>query len=455
MKKLKGFKLLLFAMAGLGPNLMMTLVTAYLNDALQAEVANPAYTISGACLISVGLCSVLFFAAKLIDGFIDVPLAWLSDKLKCRFGKRRLSMLIGFVPMTASFLLLWNPLFVGSPVALTVAESVLLVIFYSSYTLCLVSYYGCFAHIVESDRERTRLSEYKAFFDTVQYCVAYAVFPLIISAVGRGEVGGITRTMMLLSPILLTMLIPLFLIKEEGFGGAVDESVPLWTSIKISLRSRPFRGWLATLFVMHMGLMLFLTGIGTTIPQNLLGLTKGWQITVMNSAAFAPVPLMLIIFNAVKRRRSVRTAFQTALLAFSLAMFSFAAGWTGFWGDNLMMSFFMALGAGTIGSYAIGAFFTTSYMFPSQIAANEMLTEKRDHSAMYFAVQGLVTQAASAIGVSLIYMNVINADISLMGKSGAQFLLVPVIAGALLLAAFAVSFKMPRHYASELAAKEQ
>ena len=71
MRKLKGWKLFLFAMAGFGPNLMMTLVTGYLNDALLApQGLDVAKTFTGTILVSAGLCSVLFFIAKILFPFL-------------------------------------------------------------------------------------------------------------------------------------------------------------------------------------------------------------------------------------------------------------------------------------------------------------------------------------------------------------------------------------------------
>ncbi|MBP5726089.1 MAG: MFS transporter, partial [Clostridia bacterium] len=200
MRKLKGWKLFLFAMAGFGPNLMMTLVTGYLNDALLApQGLDVAKTFTGTILVSAGLCSVLFFIAKIIDAFIDIPLAWINDKMHTKFGRRRLGILVGWIPMTVSFILLWLPkLFMGAgETATTIIEALLLIIFYSSYTMCLVSYYGSFSMVVEDEKARMRLSHFKAFFDTVQYCFAYALFPaLLLTLLGGKDVGAISGALL-------------------------------------------------------------------------------------------------------------------------------------------------------------------------------------------------------------------------------------------------------------------
>ncbi len=448
MRHLKGGKLFLYSMAGLGPNLLMTLVTGYLNDALLAPVGiDPAKTFTGTVLVSAGLCSLLFFFAKLIDAVIDVPLAYINDRMHCRLGKRKLGILLGWVPMVISFFFLWNPtLFGGLGMTCTAwVESVLLVVFYSSYTMCMVSYYGTFSQVVSDDKARMKLSHFKAFFDTVQYCVAYALFPaLLLALLGGREAGAVADALTKLMPLMLTMLIPVFLLHEnEGGEDKIDDRVPLLKSIRLSVGSRSFRSWLITLFFMHMGLMLFLTGIGTTIPDSLMGI-KGWQVTVMNSAAFAPVPLMLLLFNAYKKRRGDRAALQSALLAFAVAMFGFAFASKQIW-NNAFVSFLIGVTAATIGSYAVGVFFSMSYYFPSRIAAREIREEKRDHSSMYFAVQGLATQVASAIGVSLLYMNIVGSDFSLFGIKEGQFMYVPLLAGVLMIAAFVSSFLMDKN----------
>lgn len=449
MRKLSKGKLFIYSMAGLGPNLLMTLVTGYLNDALLAPTGiDPAKTFTGSILVSVALCSVLFFAAKVIDAFIDVPLAYLSDKLHCKMGRRKASILMGWVPMVISFLLLWSPkLFLGAGEAgVTWIEAILLVIFYSSYTLTMVSYYGSYSAITKNEKDLASLSHYKAFFDTVQYCVAYALFPaLLLSILGGREAGAIAAAMLKLAPLMLTMLIPLFMIKDEDKEEQkLDRDAPLLVSIKASLNSKPFRKWLGVLFLIHMGLMLFLTGIGTTIPDNLVGI-KGWQVTAMNSAAFAPVPLMLLIFNAVKKRKGHRFALQTALIVFAVAMFSFVGAWKQLWQSMPMMSLIFGLAASTIGSYSVGVFFSISYFYPARIAAEEMQVTGKDNAAMYFAVQGLVTQLASAVGVNLIYMNLVGNEIPVAGMAGGQFALVPLIAGVLMLVAFFAAFGIKKN----------
>ena len=112
MKKLSRRTLPLYALAGFGPNLLNTVITIYLVDALQTAgfVENiESWTYAEKTIIAVLLFSVLKFIAQAMDGLIDVPFAALTDRIKSRWGKRRPAMLMGLVPMVASFLLFCFP----------------------------------------------------------------------------------------------------------------------------------------------------------------------------------------------------------------------------------------------------------------------------------------------------------------------------------------------------------
>jgi hypothetical protein len=62
-------------------------------------------------------------------------------------------------------------------------------------------------------------------------------------------------------------------------------------------------------------------------------------------------------------------------------------------GDGMwLMRLLIGITGSTIGSFSIGVFFAVPYQISSQIAANELRLTGKDHSAMYFAVQGVVTQ---------------------------------------------------------------
>lgn len=446
MKKLTKHQRPLFAFSAFGPNLLMIFISAYLIDALIPTgfvKDREFWSFTGAVVVSPIIFSVFFTIAKIIDGLIDIPLASLTDNLRTKWGRRRPAIAIAFLPMIISYYLIWNPpVKFGESIFNTLYIAVLLLIFFSSYTMSVISYYASFSTIVENEKERVKLSSWKSFFDTIGYSLAYALLPMFISF-GLN----IKTIVMCTMPLMLTMLIPLFLIKEgekyqtdENF--VPEEKIPLLESLKLTLKNKQFVRWLFPLAALHFGLMMFLAG-QNVMASGVMELT-GWQITIINTAAFAPVPLMLVIFNIVQKKKGLRFAFQTSLIAFAFAMLVFNSAWVGFWPGSYIPRLIIAIIGGTIGSYSIGAFFAFPYIIPSQIAANEQKATGKNHTAMYFAVQGLVVQVSAAISTGIVYINVKN--ITTPNSEIFGIFLVPFIVAIACLLAFALSFRMPKNY---------
>jgi GPH family glycoside/pentoside/hexuronide:cation symporter len=120
----------------------------------------------------------------------------------------------------------------------------------------------------------------------------------------------------------------------------------------------------------------------------------------MNAAAFAPVPIMLLLFNWITRKKGAKLGFQLALIVFALVMFCFPLGWTRF---NLPVSpYIIGIILGAIASFSVAVFFTVPYAFPSQIAAMEAEETGKNRAGMYFAVQGLINQFVGSLAGSLL-----------------------------------------------------
>lgn len=459
MKKLRKRQLPLYALAGFGPNLINTIITIYLVDALQKTgfVVNAEnWTFANKTIIAVGLFSILKFIAQLVDGIIDVPFAALTDNLKTKWGKRRPIMLIGLVPLVLSYVLFCFPVSMQeNSVANSIYCGVLLLIFYSAYTLMMVTYYGTYSEVTSCDSDRFFLSDWKAFIDTIQYALAYALIPVFI---GMGV--NIKAVGLACAPLALTILIAIFQLKENSTlpgaekkypeeAGSDEEEIPIRESIRLTASNKDFLSWLGVLSIFFFGLQMFLSG-QNVLASGPMGL-NGWQIAVINSAAFAPVPLMLFFYRKIMKKRGFRFAFQLALAAFGISMLTFSVAYVK-WIPSTMARLAIGATGATIGSFGIGAFFAAPYLVPSQLAAKEYEVTGKRHPSMYFAIQGLCTAAVGAISTGLIWPNLRNITVGGNDVFGAH--LMPYIAAIACFAAIIVASKMPSMY-NELGKEEK
>ena len=456
----KRWKEVLFAATGFGPNLLMVLMMAYFTDAviptgLKADLGFWSYGNVPTILVSVVVFPILWTIGRVFDGVVDVPLAAFTDNLKNKTGKRWIAILIAVVPMILSFILCWIPVFgksadlsLGAQIGNSIWIFFWSIVFFASYTLALITFYGALSDVCEDQTQRARVSAYKSVFDTISYALVYAAIPAIFKAMGVP----IWQVALYGSPLMLSILIPIFMQKKvEGEVVCIvseDKTVPIGTSIKLTLESKPFMKWTLVNCVAFFGLQMFLVAQNALI-SGVMNLGAGWA-AVLNTCAFAPVPLMLYLFNRLRKKVGVRPVFQSALLSFGLCIFSFCLGSQWFWGDAVMPKLIIGAIGGIIGSWGIGAFFMMPYLIPTSIASVEEEVTGKNHSAMYFAIQALATSIVGAIASSLLY-NYLKLWAAPEEAGGWKFgvSMVPFVVFVACILGFFFCFLMPKRYTAK------
>lgn len=439
MRKLKtrGQKML-YALSGLGVNMLNLMMGSYLCSAIIAsgfaEKVKPFQTFAGTDLVLIPVWAVFGIIAKIVDGVIDVPMASFADNLRSRFGRRRPAIIIGLVPMIVAYLLFLvvpNP---GQATLLnTVYLGVVLCLFYMSYTLTMVTYYATYTEIVDTNEDREFISNVKSVCDILYFILGYVGVRAMLNGMN------IRTVALIVLPIVLTMLIPLFMIKEADnrkSSGVNEKSVGLLTSIGCTMKNRNFVLWMIVYSFMTFGVQLFLSGINEYFAGT------GMSMILVMVGSFAPVPLALVIYRRIYGRYGFGTAFRYALITFSVGMLSlFGVSFIPAGGTRTVLS----VSAGILCSLAIGALFSVAYSVPSQLAADEEKKTGIANSAMYFAVQGLFSGVATAIG-SYVVLNALKAAAGSISDTSSvnpiYFMTAVSAAGTLL--SFVLTYMLPR-----------
>nr|AIF26745.1 hypothetical protein [uncultured bacterium fosmid pJB84G2] len=459
----KRWKEVIFAGAGFGPNLLMVLMMAYFTDAvlpagLSADINFWSY--GGVTIVSAIVFPILWTIGRCFDGIVDVPLAALTDTLKNKTGKRFITVLISFLPMLVAFILCWIPVFgrgaditSNQQIGNTIWIFVWSIIFFASYTLALITFYGSLSEVCSNQTQRARVSAYKSVFDTISYALVYAAIPAIFKSINVP----IWQVAIYASPLMLTILIPFLFVKKVDtpvLETSEDNNVPIGTSISLTLKSKPFLKWLAVNCISFFGLQMFLVSQNALI-SGVMNLGAGYA-AILNTCAFAPVPIMLFFFNKLRKKKGIRFVYQSALLSFAIAIFSFGLGGQYIWGDQLAPKLIIGCIGGVIGSWGIGAFFMVPYLIPTVIASVEEEVTKKNHSAMYFAVQALATSIVGAVASSLVYnyLKLWTSPINGTSEWKCGVSLVPLIVSIFCIIGFFLCFLMPKQYSARVIYKD-
>lgn len=425
-----------YALGGMGVNLLNIMMGSYLCSALLVggfgEAAIPYQTFAQKDLVIIGVWSVFVLIAKIVDGVIDIPMAAFADQLKTRWGRRRPALLIGAIPMIISyvlFLVIPNP--AGATMLNTIYYFVMLCIFYTAYTLTMVTYYATFTEIVDTEEERNRISTTKSVYDIVYFILGYVVIRMLLNGLNISVVA------LIVLPVVLTVLIPIFMIKEESTLGASTEknkvrTVNLAQSFLSTCKNKTFIIWMLVNACMTFGVQLFLGGINEYF--SFVGMS---MINVM-LAAFVPVPFTLIVYNRLLKKKGFGTAYRYTLIVFTVGMLSMFL--VGSLGDGTLKNI-LSIVTGFICSFAIGAIFSVSYSIPSQLAAEEQERSGISNSAMYFAVQGLFQGASTGIATGIVLNALKGTEAS---NSGAISYMTAIAAVATFIALL-LTWTLPKH----------
>lgn len=423
---MKKSKLILYACSGLGVNMLNIIVGSYLCSALlvggfDKNVEN--WTYLNKDLVVAGLWSTLVLIAKIIDGLIDIPFSHFTDNLRTKWGRRKPSLVIGFVPMIIAYLLFLVPLQSHVGFLNTIWFAVLLCVFYGMYTLTMITYYATFSEIAQNEQEISLLSNAKSVCDVVYFSLGFALVPAFVS-MGLN----IRIVALIFLPLSLTMLIPMFLLKEKKLPDAPKlprgQRVTVAKSFGFVLKDKPFILWLCVLAVMNMGLQLFLSGINEFFS------TAGLNMTFIMASCFVPVPLTILLYNKVVIKRGLGFGYRYILVVFSIGMALMY--FCPMLPEKLMFPY--AILCALIVSVSIGAFFSVTYSVPSFRAALRR-KENESSSSMYFAIQGLFEAVSAGIASGWILVG--------MKQSGTVPYMTLVVAAACM-TAFGLSFLLPK-----------
>jgi GPH family glycoside/pentoside/hexuronide:cation symporter len=113
------------------------------------------------------LAGLAFFVGKLWDGINDPLMGIISDRTRTRFGRKRVYILFGALPLALSFILLWL-IPINAPEWLQFALAVAsLTLYGTTYTVVVVPYMSLVPVMSNDYNERTQITGVRAVLSTI------------------------------------------------------------------------------------------------------------------------------------------------------------------------------------------------------------------------------------------------------------------------------------------------
>ncbi|MBN1660720.1 MAG: MFS transporter, partial [Anaerolineae bacterium] len=179
-------------------------------------------------------------AGRVWDAFNDPLFGLLSDRIRSRWGRRRVLLLFGAVPLGLSFIMMWlvPPL---SPIGLTVYYAVAFILFDTIFTAVHVGYNALTPEMTHDYDERSSLNGYRMVFSIS------GTLGAIILATVLGWFIDDTRLLFAIvgAGLGLASIIPplvVFTVTRERAASEQPAPLPIRQALAATLTNRPF--WL-------------------------------------------------------------------------------------------------------------------------------------------------------------------------------------------------------------------
>lgn len=292
-------------------------------------LAIPIYSI--ALGVNPALIGIALTIPRIWDAFIDPVMGMITDNFRSRWGRRRPLIFLGAVLLFVTFPLLWIPNPAWSPNVLAVYLMVMLIGYYTAYTIWSIPWNALGFEMTPDYNERTRVQAWRAAFATAAGLFISWTYKLCF-LFNENEVIGARYVGALIGIILLVTGIASAFFCRERTESQNQEKIKLIPAFLTTLKNRPF-------LLICSSVSLFIIGVFLVQPMaiyvNIYYVFQGSEnardasstVTGLGGMLGAVLGLVMIPFISYLATHWGKK--QTLLLGMALAAISFLSQvWT-------------------------------------------------------------------------------------------------------------------------------
>jgi glycoside/pentoside/hexuronide:cation symporter, GPH family len=290
---------LAFALGDFGNNLAMTAMSFYFIF----------YVVNVAGLTPF-LAGIIYWVTRSIEAVTDLLMGIVSDRTKSRFGRRRIYLLVGAVPMGLSFLFLWFIPSTGQ-MGLFFYYLAVMLLFNLILSLVTIPYNSLMPELSQNYDERTSISGYRMGFSFLGNLVAAAGVAVIVDNIYPGRASyPISYPVMgiIFGAITTIMILICFWGTKERIHSDTDIKLGknFWHELRTLWQVREMR-LMIIMFVLNqvgvdvfMGMIIFFLKDVMQLPDNLTSILMAVPLII----AVASVPLWVFLGEKYGKRRA-------------------------------------------------------------------------------------------------------------------------------------------------------
>ncbi|HNS52956.1 MAG TPA: MFS transporter [Anaerolineae bacterium] len=340
-------------------------------------------------LIAPALASSALLIGKIWDGINDPLFGWFSDRTRSRFGKRRVYMIFGALPLAIAVILLWRVPAGLSNVGTFLWIAGTFVLFDTVWTLTNVPYYALTAELTDDYDERSSLTAWRMVLAVPAYIVGAALTPFLVGLFASKRDGyGMVGILYGILACAVLWIAAAGLRERVQVARSAARAAP-WRALLDAFRNRPFVRLLVAYLLANTAFALIKTLMAYFLTYQL---AMESQVFLVMGLMLVCVALFLFPWRWLAARWNKGPAYALGLSIGALAVAA---------------TFFLPQGPSPW-IYAIavvaGIGFSAQWVFPwamvPDVVEMDRLQSGEHRSGIYYGVWGLVTKLSDALGIA-------------------------------------------------------
>ena len=340
--------------------------------------------------IDPAMAGLILFITRIYDVFSDPMIGFLSDTTRSRWGRRRPWMALGAFMSGLALILTFNAPALGSDNALAIYELIVLIAYFTGYTLFYVPFMAMPAEMTDDYNERTSIMSWRVGYSNFAGIIIGAGMPALIDYLGADRraygIAAIVVGILIAATMMATVL---FTARARELPGSPQDRYSIGEYFRALANNRPFMTLAALKGTLYLGvgvngsaLLFYMTYF---LERGELGVAL--STLAGNFAGMCSVPLWAYF----SRGRDKRWVYMVAIVGSLVMLVSWAFA-TPTEGDLVFVVRSCLVGIFGAGGLTIGF-----SMLPDTIEYDRIRTGKV-RSALYTGVLGFVEKTGFALG---------------------------------------------------------
>jgi GPH family glycoside/pentoside/hexuronide:cation symporter len=377
--------LLVYGLGGFAMNLTNLVMSQWLYER---------YVVGG--VLAASTFAVLLLAGRLTDGLSDPLIAFWTDNLRTRYGRRLPFLRWGTSPFALACVLLWTPPLTFDSTGRALYGFVVTQFYFLMYGLVITPYLALLPELSADSRDRLNLTTGQSTA-ALAGTLVFALTGAILQAGGYGAVA-----LMLAAAVLISFLPAAFTLRESqsraGAAPAGLKEFHRW--LGEGLRNTDFHPLLAATSLFWFGLNLILMLVPRMVQEQLHA-PPGTVTLVM--LPFIGVNLLgFFVCNGLAKRFGPHRCFTGALLLAALEFPLFGVC------GPLLPGLASAQIVAALAALPAAGFAVLPFALLAEVIDRDAKRSGHHREALYFGVQAIFQK--SAIGLSVVVFAWIQAN---------------------------------------------